>query len=228
MNPLLRRIKNCDAHHRLFFATAVAIVTALATYGRFHFALHLVITWNAFAVTVLALAWARILTGKASESLKTAKLQDSSRVTIFLFVLATAIASLFAVAYFLGTAHRHQGQPILGKIVLGLGTIIGSWSLIHTLFALHYAHAYYRDGAVASSAATRHAGGLLFPHETMPDYLDFAYFSFVIGMTCQVSDVQITGRGLRGFALLHGLLSFGFNTIILALCINILSGVVAG
>ncbi|MEI8234898.1 MAG: DUF1345 domain-containing protein [Verrucomicrobiota bacterium] len=227
MNALLRRIKNCDAHHRLFFATGVAAATALATQGRFHLALQLVITWNAFAASVLALAWARILTGKASESLKTAKLQDSSRVTIFLFVLATACASLFAVGYFLGTAHRHQGGPLLGRIALGFCTVVGSWSLIHTLFALHYAHGYYREGN-GGPAAARHTGGLLFPHEPMPDYLDFAYFSFVIGMTCQVSDIQITGRGLRALALLHGLLSFGFNTIILALCINILSGLVAG
>jgi len=226
MNPLLRRVNNCDAHHRLFIATGVAIITALATQGRFPLALHLVLTWNAFAATVLVLAWTRILTGKASESLKTAKLQDSSRVTIFLFVLATAVASLFAVGYFLGTAHRHQGEPLLARVALGLGTIVGSWSLIHTLFALHYAHAYYRDGR--GTAPTKNAGGLLFPREPMPDYLDFAYFSFVIGMTCQVSDVQISGRGLRGVALLHGLLAFAFNTIILALCINILSGLVAG
>jgi len=228
MNPLLRRISTCDAHHRFFLATAAAVITALATQGRVHLALHMVLTWNAFAATVLVLAWARILTGKASDSLKTAKLQDSSRVTIFLFVLATAIASLFAVGYFLGTAHQHQGEPLLARISLGLGTIIGSWSLIHTLFALHYAHAYYREGRATASATSRNAGGLLFPHEPMPDYLDFAYFSFVIGMTCQVSDVQITGRGLRGLALLHGLLSFAFNTIILALCINILSGLVTG
>ena len=227
MNTPLRRIKNCDAHHRLFFATAVAAVTALATYGRFHLALQLVTTWNAFAACVLALAWARILTGKASESLKTAKLQDSSRATIFLFVLATACASLFAVGYFLGTAHRHTGMPLLGRIALGFCTVVGSWSLVHTLFALHYAHLYYRE-AKEPANATRHGGGLLFPHEPMPDYLDFAYFSFVIGMTCQVSDIQISGRDLRAFALLHGLLSFAFNTIILALCINILSGLVAG
>jgi uncharacterized membrane protein len=87
---------------------------------------------------------------------------------------------------------------------------------------MHYAHAYYRDDD--DDPNTTASGGLEFPNEKEPDFLDFAYFSFVIGMTCQVSDVQVSSRGIRRLALVHGLLSFLFNTVVLALAINLASG----
>jgi uncharacterized membrane protein len=96
-----------------------------------------------------------------------------------------------------------------------------SWSLMHTVFGLRYAHAFYGDSD--QPCENRHAGGLVFPGERMPDYFDFAYFSFVIGMTCQVSDVQITSHRMRRLTLLQSVLAFGFNTIILALLINTVS-----
>ena len=89
---------------------------------------------------------------------------------------------------------------------------------MHTVFGLRYAHAFYGDSDEVGQ--DRHAGGLEFPGERMPDYFDFAYFSFVIGMTCQVSDVQITSRRMRRLALTHSVLSFGFNTVILALAVS--------
>ena len=87
---------------------------------------------------------------------------------------------------------------------------------------MHYAHAYYSDED--EDPNTSGVGGLEFPNEKEPDFLDFAYFSFVIGMTCQVSDVQISSPGIRRLALVHGLLSFLFNTVILALTVNLASG----
>ena len=95
-----------------------------------------------------------------------------------------------------------------------------SWFLLHTTFTLHYAHLFYGD----AEEATASARGLIFPGESQPDYLDFAYFSFVIGMTFQVSDINITSRKIRRMALLHGTISFFFNTIIVALTVSILAG----
>jgi uncharacterized membrane protein len=89
------------------------------------------------------------------------------------------------------------------------------------MFALRYAHLFY---SAPISSSEDYAGGLQFPEEKAPDYLDFAYFSFVVGMTCQVSDVQITSRSIRRLALAQGILSFAFNTVILALTVNIISG----
>lgn len=89
---------------------------------------------------------------------------------------------------------------------------------MHTVFGMHYAHNFYGD---SENRAARH--GLDFPGEPDPDYRDFTYFSFVIGMTCQVSDVQVTSREMRRLVLIHGVLSFVFNTVILALTVNIVS-----
>jgi uncharacterized membrane protein len=223
MQTFFHRIKNCDAHHRLILAAMAALFVAILTQGRLRFPVQMVVIWNAFSLCVLVLAWIRIVTARPLESLRTAKLQDSGRRTIFLFVLLSACASLFAVGYLLGTAHGRHGGRLLETVALAFATVIGSWSLIHTLFALHYAHIYY--GESEDPRAERHARGLIFPGERAPDYLDFAYFAFVVGMTCQVSDVQISGRKLRRWALVHGLLSFAFNTAILALSINVVSSI---
>ena len=106
-------------------------------------------------------------------------------------------------------------------LLLGLATVVLSWSLLHTVFGLRYAHAFYGDSDQPGESL--HAGGLVFPGQRKPDYFDFAYYSFVVGMTCQVSDVQITSYRMRRLTLLHSVLAFGFNTIILALLINTVS-----
>ena len=100
--------------------------------------------------------------------------------------------------------------------------VLASWLLIHTVFTLHYAHVFYRSKQEADVEGL--GGGLIFPGGDKPEYEDFAYFSFVVGMTCQVSDVNVTSCSMRRLTLLHGLLSFVFNTAILALTINILAG----
>ena len=219
---LLHRVKNCDAHHRLFIAAGVALLVALLTSGRLRLPAQVVISWDAFTFCVLTLAWIRMATAEALKCVRSAKLQDSSRTLIFLFVVASACISLFAVAYLLGSAKGLGKEALAGHVLLALVTVVGSWLLIHTMFALRYAHTFYGDHE--DPEVKSYAGGLEFPGEKTPDYLDFAYFAFVIGMTCQVSDVQITDRGIRLQVLLHGLLSFAFNAVILALSINIVSG----
>jgi len=100
-------------------------------------------------------------------------------------------------------------------------TIVCSWFATHTMFALHYAHRFYRDDPRTPEADA--TGGLNFPGDESPDYWDFLYFAFVIGMTSQVSDVQVTSRPLRRLVFWHGILSFIFYTVILALSINIVA-----
>ena len=184
--------------------------------------MHVVVIWNIFGYSTLILAWLRIAIDEPANFLSKAKLQDSSRMTIFISVLVAACMSLFAVAYLLGSAKGLNRHSLTTHIVLSFATVVCSWVLIHTIFTLRYAHIYYGDSEDLDDPG--HAGGLQFPDEPTPNYMDFAYFSFVIGMTCQVSDVQITDRRLRQLALFHGLVSFAFNTAILALSINIVSG----
>ena len=223
MHPLIRHVVGFDAHHR-FFAALVFAVLGFA--GAFHFSVpvRVLVAWNVFAATSVAFAWARILGSNARTSVRAAKLQDSSRSVIFLIVIVAALASLFAVGALLATAKGLSGGRTAAHVILAVGTVICSWSLTHTIFTLRYAHLFYRH--VRHSAADAAGSGLIFPEEKHPDFLDFAYFSFVIGMTCQVSDVQISSRQIRSTALLHGLLSFIFNTVILALSLNLASGLI--
>jgi uncharacterized membrane protein len=149
-----------------------------------------------------------------------ARRQDSSRWVILGLIVLAAAVSLVAVAVLL---HKQDGETLVqlvARIALVAGVVMASWSLTHSVFSLHYAHGYYGDGPTPGSDD---AGGLLFPGEDkFPDFWDFLYFSLVIGMTCQVSDVQITGKHMRRLAAMHGVLSFFFNTVILALTINFL------
>jgi uncharacterized membrane protein len=106
---------------------------------------------------------------------------------------------------------------------ISIATIVNSWLLVHTIFAQHYAHSYYRADRTLDKCK---ANGLDLPGEIEPDYWDFLYFSFVIGMTSQVSDVNVTSRHIRRLSLIHGILSFFFNTTILAMTINIVAGAI--
>lgn len=221
-----RVIQNLDAHQRLLISLVVAVITFLLTLGHFRPSIQLILAWNGFALTAILLAWLKILFAEAPAAVRTAKLQDAGRTAIFIFVITAAVASLFAVLFLLGNAKELHGRALSGHVVGAAGTVVCSWFLIHTLFALHYAHAYYKKSD--ADPDNEDGEGLQFPGNELPDFLDFAYFSFVIGMTFQVSDVQITTGRIRTLALVHGMLSFLFSTVILALAINLASGLIGG
>ncbi|MGE5203251.1 MAG: DUF1345 domain-containing protein [Acidobacteriota bacterium] len=148
-----------------------------------------------------------------------ARVQDPSRWVIQFLVILAGVVSLAAVAALLSKEQGETAAVLVLRIALAGGVVVSSWTLIHFVFAVHYMHGFYGD----RRAIGIDAGGLEFPGgDGAPDFWDFVYFSLVIGMTCQVSDVQITGRHLRRLATLHGALSFFFNTVILALTVNFL------
>jgi uncharacterized membrane protein len=213
-----------DAHHRAFAGFAVGLLTFFALHGRAPFPVQLTIAWNAFAFTLLVLAWYVIYTKDPYEARRDARLQDSSATFLFTLVITAATASLLAVGFLLGSAKNLSPTSLGTHIALSVSAIILSWTLVHTIFALRYAHFYFWD----ARDVERHkvTGGLIFPGKESPNFLDFAYFSFVIGMTCQVSDVQIAASQMRRLALVHGLISFAFNTAILAMFVNIIAGLV--
>jgi uncharacterized membrane protein len=214
-------ISRLDARHRLFIALAGGIVVFLFLRGRVRLSTETIATWDAIAFCVLLLAWLTILTTPVHGLRSRAKEQDLSRFVIFIFVVIAACAALFAVGFLISVNKAEVGGHLTVHLVLALATVVFSWLVVHTVFGLRYAHTFYGDSD--EPGADQHAGGLLFPGGRAPDYFDFAYFSFVVGMTCQVSDVQITSRRMRRLTLLHGVLSFGFNTVILALLINTVS-----
>ena len=211
-----------DARARVVIGLAAGAAIFLALRGHLRFANAVIAGWNASALVIVALDWLTILTTPQRKIRELAQQQDLSRFLIFLFVVIAACAALFAVG-FLIKAHKSQGGGhFVIHLLLTLCTVISSWALLHTVYSLRYAHTYYGDSD--QPGVQQHAGGLIFPGDRPPDYFDFAYFSFVIGMTCQVSDVLITSRRMRRITLVHSVLSFGFDTLILALLINTVSG----
>ena len=213
-------LSHIEAHHHFAISLTIAALFFLVSQGHLEWRAQLITTWDVYALSILVITWTRILTAHPRVVAQLARLSRSSRNLIYIFFVVAACASLAAVAFALVTAKTMSGARFAAHIGLAISTVILSWLVVHTIFTLHYAHVFY---------SSRHddtiARGLIFPDGHLePNYLDFAYFSFVIGMTSQVSDVQINSREIRRLALLHGLVAFAFNTAVLALSINIISG----
>jgi uncharacterized membrane protein len=225
MKHPLRRVVEFDAHHRVGVALMVAALTFGISSRWLQLPVSLIASWDAFALCSLVLAWAGMIFTDARTRVREARLQDSSRAAICGCVVFAAVAGLFGAGLLLGSAKGLAGGEATPYIALAALTVVSSWLLVHTVLALHYAHVCYH---IAEESREKPPNvGVVFPNEPQPDFLDFAYFSFVIGMTCQVSDVQITSRRIRRIALLHGLLSFGFNTVILVLSLNLASALLS-
>ncbi len=219
LTRLLGVLTRLDSHHRVFIsAVFAAIVLAVASRG-LPLTARIAVTWTAFAGALLILAWGVILTGDPTAVRRSAVLQDAGRRLIFALVLLASCGSLWIVWTLLALARGQSGGAYAFYMTLAPVSVVFSWCLVHTLFALRYAHIYYGAG----EAHGTHHGGLEFPGDHVPDFMDFAYYSFVVGMTAQVSDVPVTSRRLRRLTLLHGVISFAFNTVILALTINALA-----
>ncbi len=198
------------ARPRTFFSIATGIVTFFLLPDSLRLVTRLLIAWDIFTAFYLALAYAMMLRCDHSNIRRNAILQDDGRFLILLVTALGAFASIAAIVLELGASKRGAYE-----LTLAVVTIVLSWAAVHTTFALHYAHDYYRGAK---------PGGLQFPSGDKPDradYWDFVYFSFVIGMTAQVSDVGITDKIIRRTATVHGIISFVFNTALVALMVNI-------
>jgi uncharacterized membrane protein len=180
----------------------------------------IMIAWAAFALSYIITSWIVFFTRKPAQIREHSRQQDGSRLYVFLLILFTSFASLITVLLLM-LSNGAKDIPHIIYIPIAISGMLLSWFMVHTIFGFHYAHLFYGNN---TDDASTHAEGLEFPKEKKPDYLDFAYFSFVIGMTFQVSDVDITSRSIRRLVLLHGLLSFGLNTFVVALTINLIAG----
>ena len=146
--------------------------------------------------------------------------QDEGAFAMLVLTIVATLASLVAIVFELGGSKQAPQHDAIAHVLLAMATILLSWSFVHTIFSFHYAHEYYgerRDGKI---------GGLNFPGDAKPDYWDFLYFSLVIGMTSQVSDVAVTSKVIRRMVAIHGVLSFFFNVTVLALTVNIVSNLI--
>ena len=212
--------------NRQFRLTVGVIAAFIVFYSRRqqeNLVVPLISSWTAFAVGYIALSWFVIALYHPKDVMKQAKKEDTTGSLIFLLVLTAAICSLAGIFLLLRTSPAEHSKTF---VALPFASVFFSWILVHTIFIFRYAHLYYAAPDDINDAKNN-TPGLEFPGESFPDYLDFAYFSFILGMTFQVSDVQITSRKIRRLALLHGCISFIYNTLILALSINIVSGIVS-
>jgi uncharacterized membrane protein len=214
-----------DAHYRLMISIAVGAIVFLCFFKRMSTPEITLVTWIGCALTIIALDWVIISTSHPMEVKKIAKLQDSSRQWLFIFVITAALVSIVAIIFLLKASKGVSEETKNAHIFLAIGAVAVSWWLVHTVFTLKYAHMYYDTDT--DDGKTKKAFGLEFPDTKDPDYLDFVYFAFVVGMTFQVSDVVITDKHIRRLCLIHSLISFVFNTLIVALSINVISGMVS-
>ena len=214
-NNLILRLKPLE---RILLSLLVAGLTYAAIFSQ-HLNTLLIISilWVSFALSFSITSWIVFFKMPVDEIVKKANKEDGSRLFVMVSVIISSFASMFIVLMLI--SGKSPGHQILSVVISVLGIMV-SWILVHTIFSFHYAHMYYfkeADDTPSSEA-------LEFPGETKPDYIDFAYFAFVIGMTFQVSDVEINSRLVRRTVLAHSLLSFALNTFVVALTINLIAG----
>ncbi|RYH53590.1 MAG: DUF1345 domain-containing protein [Alcaligenaceae bacterium] len=174
-----------------------------------------------FGVAVyLALAWWLTATFDAQQTRERAQSLDQPSLLILVSMLTVVGVSVAAIAMLLQQVKQLDGPDRAGHITLALVALAGSWLMIHTIYAFHYAHSYY----LLEKGRKVGDHGLDFPGTAPPDYFDFLYYSLVVGMTSQVSDVQIISHDMRRITLVHSVLSFAFNMLVLALSINVVAG----
>ena len=219
LSPLAVRIVRL--HAKLVIAIIIAIAVA-AGMARFDINLpaRLLTGWDVGIAVYLVLTFSMMWRADVSRIRRRAAEQDEGATFILLLSIVATFASLVAVVFALGGAKQGAQYGATSHVLLAIATILLSWTFVHTIFSFHYAHEYYGergDGQI---------GGLHFPNDDKPDYRDFLYFSLVIGMTSQVSDVSISSKVIRRVASIHGVLSFFFNLVVLALTVNMVANLI--
>ena len=205
-----RPIRVICARPRTFFSVAIGILAYALLPASLRQVTRALLGWDIFVAVYLLLVFTMVVRSGLTHIKRNAALQDDGRFLILMVAALGAFASIAAIVLELGASHHSAAALTLATVTIAL-----SWAAVHTIFALHYAHEFYRGAK---------PGGLQFPsgdaHENA-DYWDFIYFSFVIGMTAQVSDVGITDKTIRRTATAHGIVSFIYNTALVALMVNI-------
>jgi uncharacterized membrane protein len=202
------------ARTRLVTAAALGAITWLLTPASLTAVPRGLLAGDVAGVALLAIAGWIILRADSDETRRRAAAEDPGRLVVWVIVLGVSAISLFASIFVMRHARALPHEDRLALLILGLVTAALAWLLTHTAFTLRYAHLFYRAGEADE-------GGIEFPGGNKPDDLDFAYFAFTIGMCFQVSDAQVTNRLIRRTVLTHALISFVYNTGIIALVINV-------
>jgi uncharacterized membrane protein len=220
-----RSVRFVQLHNKLLIAAALGIAVSLALPAGFQTAGRALVGWDVGLALYLIWTYVMMWRAEVEHIRRRAAEEDEGAGAILLLSIAAAAASFVAIAFALGGLKASGNAAVMpggtpAHVVLAIDTILMSWAFVHTIFTFHYAHEFY---------ASRHdgiVGGLEFPHDAKPDYRDFLYFSLVIGMTSQTSDVDICSKVIRRMAAVHGVIAFFFNLTVLALTVNMLSNLI--
>jgi uncharacterized membrane protein len=200
---------------RLLLSFVVGSIGVLLTPSAVALHVRAMVGWDSGALLYVVLAWLMILRASPGETRRRAALEDPGRRVVFLLALGSSVFSLFAAVVVLRELRALPPGPAHVWTALALAAVVLSWLVTHTAFTLRYAHLYYRRRGPSNC--------LRFEGTDAPCDLDFAYFAFTIGMCFQVSDVVISSSRVRRAVLLHALVSFAYNTTILALALNLVT-----
>lgn len=205
---------------KLLFCLVVSIfVFTILSIFKIEIFSRIIVGWDTFSFSMIFLSWLLFFSTTAKDLCSVVEKQDDGLKTIFIIMLIAVCFSLFGTLVLMTQKSEYSANKIV-HMIISLSPIFFSWILLHTMFTIRYAHLYHDHNKLHTGS---NIGGLDFPAKIQPDYIDFAYFSFVIGMTFQVSDITISSPAIRRFVLMHSLISFVFNTIIVALTINTIS-----
>ncbi len=222
-----KRKLNKNVFEQMHPLTRLIISVALSTLPFFLLNKHInilllgMVSWIVFTLTFLVFSWIVIIKRTVPQIRKKATEDDGSVLFVFFMVLISAFAGMLTVLLIIISKDSAIRESFLFLPSCILGMLL-SWLMVHTIYVFHYAHEYYDD--TRDKNGNKYVGGLIFPEEKEPDYLDFAYYSFGLGCTFQVADVNITSRKIRRITMFHGLLAFVLNTFVVALTINLIAG----
>jgi uncharacterized membrane protein len=202
---------------RVYIAVLVGCIAAVLIPPSFSGSIRTSIAADAGALVYLALGFRMMMTCNSEAMRKRAARQDDGRVVILALVLVAIALSFWTIVGVLSDAKQINGSGKALHIALAAVTILLSWLVTQVVFTFHYAHEFYRP----DDSEEQRAGGLEFPQDNSPDYWDFFYFATSIGAASQTSDIAIRTKALRRLVTLHAIISFFFNTAVLALAINI-------
>jgi uncharacterized membrane protein len=201
------------ARNRVVTSAAVGVIAFALVFIKQPWQVSMLAAWNAAALTLVVWTFVVVWGKDGVETAASARRVDDSRATADLLLVSAACASLAGIAFGLVKAAQ-EGGPLEGTLTgFAVLSVVLSWLLVQVVYMLRYARLYYSQG-----------GGIDFNEDKEPDYRDFAYLAFTIGMTYQVSDTNLTSTDVRRAALRHALLSFVFGTSIIAVMINVVAG----
>lgn len=208
-SPIAHRL---DSRARLGVSLLVGAIAALVALRFGPWELVALVGWDAAALCYLCVAWSMIATLDGPSTERIATREDDSRAAVDVILLLASVASLVGVVAGLA----HDGGTVSSLTIVALVSVVLSWLTVHSSFTLRYAHLYYIEPV----------GGISFGNDQDPDYMDFAYLAFTIGMTFQVSDTEISKRTIRRTITRHALLSYLFGTVIVGVTINVVGSLV--